>query len=436
MIEAGKVRKTVSAAHDEGTSVSKMVEWARHCSPVPRNSPNRPSGSSKRSATNRGAMSALISMAYAHVTDPTAHGMAGRIQHVRAILNSRKGQVTDSQRLTENALMLYSIHAYARLHIQPDLALERGKEAFAAARGLGDRWLEALAAGGMSLTYASIGAYDESSAWLERAASAAMSVPSTSMARRLEMWRGSCEASRGRADEMIAHYVKAAELAGTKNPAGAVEALCALAVGLAKLSAETGDPELLERAGPAAQRALDSTSSLPAGTPWATATHAVLALTAQAQGLSDEAASEARAALTSFDGITHMPYFIDVLWVAARVLVKQQAPEAQALVEQIAQGLGYLSMSMTNPETKTMWFSMHSHRELAEIVGLDLSTGLDDETGPLELEESDVELLRLITSGSGDDSVGEAVSKLLAKLGVASQTEAIEYTIKAGVTWQ
>ena len=385
----------------------------------------------------RGAMSALISMAYAHVTDPTAHGMAGRIEHVRAILNSRKGQVTESQRVTENALMLYSIHTYARLHIQPDLALERGKEAFAAARGLGDRWLEALAAGGMSLTYASIGASEESNAWLERAASAAMAVPSTSMARRVEMWRGSCEASRGRADEMSAHYVKAAELAGTKNPAGVAEAQCALAVGLAKLSAETGVPELLERAEPAAQRVLESTSSLPAGTPWAALAHAVLALAAQAEGRSEDAASEARVALSSFDAITHMPHFIDVLWVAGRVLVAQQSPEAEALVEQIAQVLGYLSMSMTNPETKTLWFSMHSHKELAEIAGLDLSTGFGDERVTTELEESEVELLRLITSGSGEGSIDdEAVTALLAKLGVASQTDAIEYAIKAGVTWQ
>ena len=149
------------------------------------------------------------------------------------------------------------------------------------------------------------------------------------------------------------------------------------------------------------------------------------------------AANEARIALTSFDPLTHVPHFVDVLWVAGRVLVAQQEPEAEALVEQIAQGLGYLSMSMTNPDTKTRWFSVHSHKELAQIAGFDLSAGFGGDQVATGLEDAELELLRLIASGSGDGPVSDAaVSALLAKLGVASQTEAIEYAIKAGITWR
>jgi class 3 adenylate cyclase/tetratricopeptide (TPR) repeat protein len=437
VIEAGRVRNAVRVAADEGTSVFEIIAMGPTLFAGAKELAEQAFRIFEDIGDRRGSMSALISMAYSHVTDPTAHGMAGRIEHIRALQNSRRGQVTESRRATENALMLYSIHSYARLNIQPDLALERGREAFEAARGLGDRWLEALSAGGTSLTYASFGAAHESSAWLERAATAAMTVPSTSMARRLEMWRGACAAVQGRADEMSGHYVKAAELAGTKNPAGVAEAQCALAVGLAKLSAESGDPGLLEQARAAAGTTLENTVSLPGGNPWAGMAHAVLALAAQVDGRVEEAANEARIALTSFDPLTHVPHFVDVLWVAGRVLVAQQEPEAEALVEQIAQGLGYLSMSMTNPDTKTRWFSVHSHKELAQIAGFDLSAGFGGDQVAAGLEDAELELLRLIASGSGDGPVSDAaVSALLAKLGVASQTEAIEYAIKAGITWR
>jgi hypothetical protein len=96
----------------------------------------------------RGSMSSLITLAYTHVADPTAAGMAGRIEHIRALHHSKKGEVTESQQALDDALMLFSIHTYARINLQPRLALERGRQAFDAARSIGNRWLECLAAGG------------------------------------------------------------------------------------------------------------------------------------------------------------------------------------------------------------------------------------------------------------------------------------------------
>ena len=436
VIEGGRVRSAIAAAEAEGTSLFEILAMGPGLFAEAKELAERAFKIFEEIGDRRGAMSALISMAYSHISDPTAHGMAGRIEHVRALHNSRQGEVTESQRATENALMLYSIHAYARLNIQLDLALERGKEAFEAARGLGDRWLEALAAGGISLTYSSMGAGDESSAWLESAAAAATAVPSTSMARRLEMWRGACDQARGRADEMSEHFLKAAELAGTKNPAGVAEAHCARAMGLAKIAVEADDSDLLERAEAAARTTLESAESLPDGNPWAAVAHAVLALAAQAGDRPEEAADEARVALTSFDAMTHIPHFVDVLWVAGRVLVAQGEPEADALLEQIAQGLGYLGMGMS-PETKSRWFAVHAHDELARTVGFDLSAGFGGMENVSDLDEADLEVLRYVTSGSGNGAVDdEAVDALLDKLGVESQTEAIEYAIKAGITWQ
>ncbi len=333
--------------------------------------------------------------------------------------------------------MLYSIHTYARLYVQPDLALQRGQEGFERARALGDRWLEALTAGGMSLTYAALGAETESSAWLDRAATAATSVPSTAMARRLEMWRGACSAARGDPAGLQEHFERAAELAGTKNPAGRAEAFCALAIETCKLGAAAGDADLLDRAAGAARRTLEASASLGGHLPWESVAHAVLAVVADSEDRRDDAEEEARIAISTLDGLTHLLHFVNVLWAAGRVLIGHQAPESNDLAYQIAQGLGYLSMNMVDPETRAKWFAVETHRELAQLAGFELSESPESIPGRTDLDEHELALLREITSGADERQADEAsVSALLAKLGVESEIEAIEYAIKAGVQWR
>lgn len=436
VIEGGRVRESIHAAEEEGASRFEILAMGPTLFEGTKELAEQAFKIFEEMGDQRGAMSALISMAYSHITDPTTHGMAGRIEHIRALHNSRKGQVTDSQRAKEDALMLYSIHTYARLHVQPDLALLRGQEAFEAARALGDRWLEALAAGGMSLTYASFGAAADSTAWLDRAATAAMSVPSTSMARRLEMWRGACAAMRGQAEELKEHFERAAELAGTKNPAGQAEAYCALAVETCKLWATSDDANLLNRAAEAARNTLEATEAMRGQLPWESVAHAVLAVVADAEGRSDEAEEEARSAISTLDGLTHLLHFVNVLWAAGRVLIGHQTPEAGALAQQVAQGLGFLSMNMTDPQIRAKWFGIETHHELAQLAGFELSEDLAPEGVPADLDEHELALLREVASGSHEaEKDEEGVSGLLAKLGVGSETEAIEYAIKTGIQW-
>ncbi|HEX6302343.1 MAG TPA: AAA family ATPase [Acidimicrobiia bacterium] len=437
VIEGGRVRRSIIAAEEEGTSRFEILAMGPTLFTGAKELAEQAFKIFEELGDQRGAMSALISMAYSHVTDPTAHGMAGRIEHVRALHNSRRGQVTDSQRAKEDALMLFSIHTYARLHIQPDLALLRGREAFEAARGLGDRWLEALAAGGMSLTYASFGATADSIAWLDRAASAAMSVPSTSMARRVEMWRGACSAARGESEEVKTHFERAIDLAGTKNPAGQAEAYCALAMETCKLWASTGEAALLERAAQAAHDTLDATGFMRGQLPWESVAHAVLAVVADADDRREEAEEEARIALSTLDGLTHILHFVNVLWAAGRVLIGNQAPEANDMAQQIAQGLGYLSMNIIDPEIRSKWFGVEAHRELAQLAGFELPDYLGSSQEPADLDEHELALLREITSRSYETKHDQTeVTDLLSKLGVDSETEAIEYAIKAGIRWR
>jgi tetratricopeptide (TPR) repeat protein len=382
----------------------------------------------------QGSMSALITLAYAHVADPTAQGMAGRIEHVRALHHSRKGDVTESQSAIDEAQGLFAIATYARLNIQPGLALQRGREAFEAARAIGDRWLETLAAGGMAMTCLQVGEDEECAAWLDRAAAAAMSVASTSVARRLEMWRGAHAATLGDVEAMTRHYRRAAELAGQKSLGERCEAVAILGFEYARIMAMTDDSALLEPAREAAQEALDLSRQLKGQPPWRPLSHATLALVAQAEGDTATAADEARNAL-DIEGETYLVYFVPILWVAARVLIAGDEPEAASLSAQIIAGLSYLGMSLGDADLRSRWFANPVVAETSRIVGFDPAESLaaDGDDGPV-LTEDDLELLRGLASGSDVD--GPEVGNLLSKLGVETENEAIQYAIKAGVTWR
>jgi class 3 adenylate cyclase len=445
VLEAGRVKRLVMAEAAGGSSRLEILHKAPALFARTKELAEEAFHIYEEIGDRRGSMSSLISMAYAHVTDPTATGMAGRIEHVRALHHNRKGELTESQRAEDDATMLYSIHTYARLNVQPVLALERGREAFDATRALGDRWLESLAAGGMAMASLMIGANDDCGAWLDRAANAAMAVASTSMARRLEMWRGAHAAARDDVEAMVRHFERAAELAGQENLGSRCDAYSNLAIECARIGARDSDEATLTKAKDAAAETLAMVRRMNGKLPWEAVAHAALAVVAQAEGDSATAADEARASL-DIDGETYLSMFIPILWAAARTLIATGEPEASALTAQILAGLSHLNTSMSDPDIRDKWFDLPMHRELAEIVGFDPTQGLDpDETPGIELTDQDLELLGELASGAvaaRQDSGGQAaaasddVGQLLAKLGVASETEAIQYAIKAGVTWQ
>jgi hypothetical protein len=163
-------------------------------------------------------------------------------------------------------------------------------------------------------------------------------------------------------------------------------------------------------------------------------------LVAAAEGDGEKAADEARAAL-DLDGETFLTQYLHVLWVAGRVLIVADAPEAPALSAEILAGFGFIDMMLADPDLKAKWFGIPTHRELAEIVGFEPSPASEAEDR-VELGEDELGLLRDLASGSvtadraGAPGGAGDVKELLAKLGVASETEAIEYAIKTGVTWQ
>lgn len=91
-------------------------------------------------------------------------------------------------------------------------------------------------------------------------------------------------------------------------------------------------------------------------------------------------------------------------------------------------------MTITDPVIKARWFDLPRHRGLAQIVGFDSSPGPEAGTGAPELSVEEHALLRDLASRARSGS--NDLEGPLAKLGVGSESEAIEYAIKAGVTWR
>jgi hypothetical protein len=166
--------------------------------------------------------------------------------------------------------------------------------------------------------------------------------------------------------------------------------------------------------------------------PWEAEANAALAIVEHAIGNPDAAADHARAAL-DIDGETFIAQFLNVLWAAGRTLISTGAPEAAALSAQILGGFAFINMTITDPEIRSRWFDLPRHRELADIVGFEPQEGWDADAAGVALDEQELALLRELASGVHPDS--DDLGRLFGKLGVETETEAIEYAIKAGVTW-
>ena len=394
----------------------------------------------------RGEMSALISLAYASITDFTRRGLAGRLEQIRRLRTGLHRMTTESERLSDEAQMLFSIHIYAQSHLILDLALVRGREGYEAARAIGDRWFESLFAGGMARSHLLLGDVDEADAWIDRAETAAVAAPAPLLARHLESLLGLLAAARGEGAKMLEHLEQAVKLATEHgSPAGRCENLALLAIEAAKLGESSGDDELLDRALLGADEAREVAKSLPGFLPWEAEAWAATALVRLTRGEADAAADAARSSLAAIEPrFTRAPY-LDVIWVAGRVLIGQQAPEAQDLRNEILEDLFMIDKSTVDPEIKSRFFALPRISELAELCGF---AGFQIELPApwLEagLDESEMMILQQLVTGKSDAeiastidvteaNVGEQLDVIFAKLGVSNRTAAKEYALTGGI---
>lgn len=395
----------------------------------------------------RGMMSALITLAYVHVVEPTRRGEAGRLEQVRRLRANLYRMTTESQRAVEEAHMFFSIHTFARSHLIFDLALDRGREGYEAARAIGNRWLEFLCAGGMALTHIGLEQVVEAEAWLDRAQRVAMADPRPVLTRRLEAWWGLLCSAKKDATGAMEHFEKALNLAIAQGSlAGRCEMLALLALHAAKFGFEASSPELLDRAAEAAAELRNVAPKMTAETVWEAQAWAATALVALARDQADAAAEAARSALAALSPRFMRALYVEVLWVAARVLITGAAPEAQDLIKTILENLMTIDNSTIDPEMKKAWMAVPIHKELIDFAGYKgFQAGPSMPMWPTtDLEEIEVKILEDLVSGRTDAEIAEEIDRdpddipellrgIYEKVGATSRTTATEFAVRGGV---
>ncbi|HEY6014405.1 MAG TPA: hypothetical protein VIU37_10365, partial [Candidatus Limnocylindrales bacterium] len=199
----------------------------------------------ERLGDRTGEMSTVIGMAYVNYAPLIHLGSSARhieeIQRVRSRLNQL---VTESERARQDLQMLYGVHVFARAKVVPDLAIQRGEEAYRMARIQADRPIEFAAAGGVAMSYLDLGDVAAAEKWLASAATAATAAPSRARARQLELWRGLVRGAAGDAEGMRSHLERAIAMATEdRRPAALCEALATLALESSRLGAAAKPPD-------------------------------------------------------------------------------------------------------------------------------------------------------------------------------------------------
>jgi DNA-binding NarL/FixJ family response regulator len=405
----------------------------------------------ERLGDRTGVMSTVIAMAYTRY-GPMMHftSSARHLEEIRRVTSRRSELVTESERDRLDLQMLFGVHVYSRAKAVPDLALSRGEDAHRAARLLGDRVIEFLAAGGVALTLVELGDVEGAERWLDTAASAASRAPARTRARQLETWRGMVRAGAGDAEGALRHLEQAVAIATETGRASArCEALAQLALvaagfvgGAAGPAARDGRPdaELIELVERSAAQAKELLALLPGHAPWGAQADAALAAVALARGDVQAAAAAGGAALQALQTGLHEDTSLDIILPAARALLAGGPPEAQAFVRGHLQAtLSRIAQGTADDAVRVRWLTGPIGRQLAELAGtLEPAPGAGAAVasgGAAGLDEAERRLLQLLTEGRSnaeiavelglqEDDVAQSLARLQARLGASSRAEA------------
>jgi DNA-binding CsgD family transcriptional regulator len=400
----------------------------------------------------RGAMSAIVSLAYLHWT-PELHlssNPAQRFEGIRQITATLESLVQEGERDLAEAQMLYGVHVFARSKLIPDLAITRGEEAHKRARALGDRSLEFLSAVGTACAHLDVGDADGAAEWVGRAAEAAAEAPTPTRARQLTIAQALLAGARGDGAQMRAGFENAARLAAAQRRSAArCETLALLALEAARIGAASGDEDLMTTAWEAAGEARRLAVDVPGHPPWAAQADAAAARVANARGDASEALRLARSALAQRQAaMREDPHLEILLPCAAVVLAHGEEDEKQAVMMEMRLLQAIVAQRTFDEELRVRWFKGPIGAELMELAGPyeppTANGGTKaDASSRSTLSESEGRLLRLLAAGRSNREIGDelgidegAVSRelaaLYASIGTASRAEATAFAFRSG----
>jgi DNA-binding NarL/FixJ family response regulator len=400
----------------------------------------------ERLGDRRGAMSAIIAMAYLS-WGPDIHLGAGAAHHIEEIrrLTQRLDSLTkESERVQAEGQMLYGAHVFARAKQIPDMAVSKGEECYGHARSVGDRTLEFLAAGGTAMAHLELGEIEEAERWLDRAAAGAAESPTPLKARQLETWRGQARATAGDADGMRKHFERAIQLATEQGrPAGRCEVLALLAVAAARLGAERSEEALLDLAERSARDVKALISLLPGHPPWGIQADAALGEVALHRGASEEALEHARDSLVGLMSAMHEDLPLDALRAIAKVYLAAAGDSEKEMIRfQLGLLLAMAAMRTMDQEVRGKWFRGPVGKELAMLAGpIETLQASDGNGAAAVVDESDVALLQLLTQGRtnqeiatelglGEEEVRRRLGEMFARVGASSRAEATAFAFR------
>ena len=414
-------------------------------------------------------MSTVIAMAYTRYS-PVMHlsSSARHLEEIRRVTSRLSELVTESERARLDLQMLFGVHVFSRAKVVPDLALSRGEDAYRAAKILGDRSIEFLAAGGVAMILLDLGDLPGAERWVGLAAAAALAAPSRPRARQLETWRGMLRASAGDVEGMRRHLERAVELATESGRASArCQALARLAIEGARLVAagvsQAGDggdrgttadpdPALMELVERSAAQVKELLPLLPGHAPWGAEADAALASIALVRGDVEAAVMAGGAALQGLQAGLHEDVSLEIMVPAARALFAGAPPDVQGFIRGYLQStLSKIAQGTTDESIRVRWLTGPVGRELVELAGpMDAAVSGEGEAssapaiGPA-LDDAERHLLQLLTEGRtnaeiaielavGEDDVAQRLARLQARLGTSSRAEATSLAFRGLAT--
>jgi DNA-binding NarL/FixJ family response regulator len=392
----------------------------------------------------RGAMSAIIAMAYA-TWGPDIHFGTGAGRHIEEIRRvfSRLDTITkESERSLAEAQMLYGVHVFSRAKVVPDLALVRGEETHRQARVIGDRGLEFLAAGGTAMAHLDLGQMKQAEEWLDRAAACAAMSPTPFRARQLELWRGSARAAAGDAAGMRAHLERAVQLAAEQGrPAARCEALALLALEAARLGAEGKDRDLLEVAERVAEECKVAVELLSGHPPWGAQADAALARVALVRGDTERAVQAARSAYAALEASLHEDAHLEVLIPVAEAMIAGGTEEEAAGTRTFVQvTLAMVAQRTADDDVRSRWLRGPIGSEMVRVAGPLEGLAMRPGEAGAAMEESDVELLRRLVEGLTNSEIAarlgleeefvtRRLGEIFAQMGASSRAQAKTFAL-------
>ena len=404
----------------------------------------------ERVGDRRGVMATIVSLAYLQWA-PEMHlgtNPAQRFEGIRQLANTMDTLVAESERETNEAQMLYGVHVFARSKLIPDLAIQRGEEAFQRARSLGDNSLEFLAAIGTTHAYLEVGDAESAAKWLTHASTAAATAPTPHRARQLGIADALLAAANGDAERMRSGLIEAARTAAAeRRPAAQCEAVALLALHTAQAGATGTDETMLATAESAANEARRLCADLAGHPLWAAQAAAASAAVALARGNSELAVEQGRTALAEYRAAQSEDPHLEILLPAARAILAAGDDDAEKVaVRGWLRLIQALALQRTFDEViRVRWLRGPLGRQLAELAGPfdgQLPTSRTD--AKPEFNEDDTRLLRLLTEGKTnseiaadvgvkESAVANQLTALYARIGTASRAEATAFAFRARV---